>query len=391
MSSEPIGIVGVGQTPYRRSNPGLSAGELVKIAVDEALADAGLGMDAIGAVIGGVAPDALAGIKDIDRMSISVPGRPYFRVNTGGATGSSIVQAALAWIGAGRADTVLVVALERMGQARTAQSIFNTIFDPIYEKDFVLTTITMAALRASMLVKRHGFTERHWAGIASRNFTNAVDNPLAIGARAFTSEEVLASPILAWPIHRYEACPTTEGACALVLSRSGVIGRAHSTAWIHGMAGSSDTYSMGERMNRAEGSLIEMVPLRRAAEAAYRQAGITDPGRQVRVFELQAPFSIIEAMAYPALGLCEVEQSRPFVDEVLAGKTGIEFNPSGGAQAVNPVSATALIRIAEAAQQARGLAGARQRDGVRRAVATGQGGATQFSTVCVLSADQPGD
>jgi acetyl-CoA C-acetyltransferase len=391
MSREPIGIVGVGQTPYRRSNPGLSAGELVKIAVDQALADAGLGIDAIGAVIGGVAPDALAGIKDIDRMSISLPGRPYFRVNTGGATGSSIVQAALAWIGAGRADTVLVVALERMGQASTAQSIFNTIFDPIYEKDFVLTTITMAALRASMLVKRHGFTEQHWAGIAARNFTNAVDNPLAVGARALTPEQVLASPMLAWPIHRYEACPTTEGACAIVLSRAGVIGRAHSTAWIHGMGGSSDTYSMGERMNRPEGSLIEMVPLRHAAQTAYRQAGITDPGRQVRVFELQAPFSIIEAMAYPALGLCAVERSRPFVDEVLAGATGIEFNPSGGAQAVNPVSATALIRIAEAAQQARGLAGARQRDGVRRAVATGQGGATQFSTVCVLSADQPGD
>ena len=37
MSREPIGIVGAGQTPYRRKNPDLSAGELVKIAVDQAL------------------------------------------------------------------------------------------------------------------------------------------------------------------------------------------------------------------------------------------------------------------------------------------------------------------------------------------------------------------
>ncbi|MET7992195.1 thiolase family protein [Amycolatopsis sp. NPDC005232] len=389
MSREPIGIVGVGQTPYRRKNPDLSAGDLVKIAVDAALADAGLDIDGIDAVFGGVAPDTLAGVKDIDRMSISVPGRPYFRINTGGATGASVVQAALAWISAGRADTVLVVALERMGQAATAQSIFNTIFDPIYEKDFVLTTITMAALRASMLVKRHGFTERHWAGIASRNFTNAVDNPLVIGAKPRTPEQVLASPMLAWPIHRYEACPTTEGACAVILSRAGVIGPTHSTAWIHGMGGSSDTYSMGERMNRPEGSLIEMVPLRRAAEVAYREAGITEPGREAKVFELQAPFSILEAMAYPALGLCEVADSRPFVERVLGGETAIEFNPSGGAQAANPVSATALIRIAEAAQQVRGTAGPYQRDGVHRAIATGQGGATQFSTVCVLGGDRP--
>ena len=173
MSREAVGIVGVGQTPYRRSNPGLSAAELVRIAADEALADGGVGMDAIGAAFGGVAPDGLSGIKDIDPVSVSVPGRPYFRINTGGATGASVVQVAMAWIGACRADTVLAVALERIGQATTAQAVFNTIFDPIYEKDFALTTITMAALRASMLVKRHGFSGRHWAGMASRNFTNA--------------------------------------------------------------------------------------------------------------------------------------------------------------------------------------------------------------------------
>jgi acetyl-CoA C-acetyltransferase len=62
------------------------------------------------------------------------------------------------------------------------------------------------------------------------------------------------------------------------------------------------------------------------------------------------------------------------------------FNPSGGPQGANPVSATAMVRIAEAALQIRGMAGKRQVDGVERAVATGQGGATQFSTVCVLGA-----
>jgi acetyl-CoA C-acetyltransferase len=43
-----------------------------------------------------------------------------------------------------------------------------------------------------------------------------------------------------------------------------------------------------------------------------------------------------------------------------------------------------MVRIAECALQVRGTAGDRQVDGVERAVATGQGGATQFSTVCVL-------
>jgi acetyl-CoA C-acetyltransferase len=383
-----IGIIGVGQTPYRKRNPDKSAGELVRVAVQEALEDAAIGPDAIDCVIGGVAPDALSGIGDIDKAAISLPGKPYIHINTGGATGSSALFAAKSWIDAGRADVVLVVALERMGQAATAQSIFNTIFDPIYEKDFVLTTITMASLRATMLMKRDGFTSEHWAGIASRNFTQATRNPLVVGAKARSVADVLESPVLAWPIHLYEACPISEGAAAVVLAREG-LARARTTAWIHGVGAFSDTYAMGDRMHRAEGSLIEMVPLRRAADRAYRQAGITAPLRELDVLELQAPFAIIEAMAYPALGLCDIDDNRTFVEQVIARDAPVDINPSGGAQAANPVSATALVRIAEAALQVRGRAGTRQVADARLALATGQGGATQFSTVCLLGSDAP--
>ncbi|MEO3858762.1 thiolase family protein [Acrocarpospora sp. B8E8] len=386
--SDPLGIIGVGQTPYRKRNPGLSAGELVRIAVTEALADAGVGPDAIDCVIGGVAPDALSGIADIDKAAIALPGKPYFRVNTGGATGSSALLAAKTWIEAGRGDVVLVVALERMGQATTAQSIFNTIFDPVYEKDFVLTTITMAALRATMLMRRDGFAGGHWAGIAARNFTQATLNPLVVGAKARSVQDVLDSPVLAWPIRRYEACPISEGACAVIVAR-GELARSRSTAWIRGTGAYSDTYAMGDRMRRPEGSLIEMVPLRRAADRAYREAGITDPLAQVDVLELQAPFAIIEAMAYPALGLSGIDGNRRFVEDVIAGRVPIAINPSGGAQAANPVSATALIRVAEAALQVRGRAGARQVPDARLALATGQGGATQFSTVVLLGSELP--
>jgi acetyl-CoA C-acetyltransferase len=107
------------------------------------------------------------------------------------------------------------------------------------------------------------------------------------------------------------------------------------------------------------------------------------------VVELYSPFSSAEAMAYPALGFCEPEQGPRFVQEQFTDLSLPSFNPSGGPQAANPVSATAMVRIAEAALQVRGMAGERQVPGVRRAVATGQGGATQFSTVCVLGTERP--
>ena len=222
-----VAIVGVGQTNYRRSHPDKSSRELIWEAARKALDDASMEIDSIDAIFAGVAPDALAGEASVERTAMMGIGKPFLRINTGGVTGSSTVFAGATSIRAGRAKAVLVVGLERMGQATTSQQVFNTIFDPVYEKDFPLTTITMAALRASMLMRLYGYTERHWAEIASRSFRNALKNPHAHLKLDVSPEDVLRSPLLSWPIHRYEACPMSEGACAMVLVAWGNCRRSH--------------------------------------------------------------------------------------------------------------------------------------------------------------------
>lgn len=386
--SIPVGIVGVGQTTYARRHPEASSADLVWWAAEEALTDAGLSIEDVDAIVFGVAPDALAGENSVEKTAMFGVGKPTIRVNTGGVTGSSACFAGASYVAAGRARRVLVIALERMGQATTSQQVFNTIFDPVYEKDFPLTTITMAALRGSMLMRAYGYREYDWALIASRNYRNALRNPLAHLHLDVSPEDVLASPLLAWPIHRYEACPMSEGACAVVLaaepSGEGAV------AWIQGMASTSDAYAMGDRIRRPEATLVDLLSMRLSAKKAFAQAGVTMPRKEIDVIELYAPFSSAEAMVYPAFGLCAAEDGPAFVAEQFDGGAGLPvFNPSGGPQAANPVSATALVRIAECALQVRGRAGERQVPGTRRAVATGQGGATQFSTVCVLGTDRP--
>jgi acetyl-CoA C-acetyltransferase len=141
--------------------------------------------------------------------------------------------------------------------------------------------------------------------------------------------------------------------------------------------------------SRPEGTLVDLLSLKRSAQRAYADAGVTDPRRELQVIELYSPFSSAEAMAYPALGLCEAEDGPKFVEAQSSDASLPVFNPSGGPQAANPVSATGMVRIAECALQVLGTAGDRQVDSVRRALATGQGGATQFSTVCILGSDRP--
>jgi acetyl-CoA C-acetyltransferase len=190
----------------------------------------------------------------------------------------------------------------------------------------------------------------------------------------------------------------SEGVCALVIAAGDRLPGDGNVAWIHGAASYSDSYAMGDRFDRPEGTLVDLVTLRRAVAVAYRQAGIVDPAKEIDVVEIHAPFSSAEVMAYPPLGLCAPEDGPAYVDRLVGADDapgrgrgdGPFVNPSGGPMAANPVSATAMIRIAECALQVRGTAGARQVDLARRAVATGQGGATQFSSACVLSAEPPG-
>jgi acetyl-CoA C-acetyltransferase len=378
-----VAIIGVGQTGYRRSFADKSSRELIWDAARLALDDAGIGIDGIDAIIAGVAPDALAGEASVERTGMMGFGKPFLRINTGGVTGSSAMFAANSYVRSGRAKAVLVVGLERMGQATSSQQVFNTIFDPVYEKDFPLTTITMAALRASMLMRLYGYRAEHWAKIASRSFRNALKNPLAHVHKDISPEDVLASPMLAWPIHRFEACPMSEGACAMVVVHKDRVGD-RVPAWIQGAASITDSYAMGDRIHRPGATLVDLLSLKLAAQRAYKQAGVDRPREQLRVVELYSAFSSAEAMAYPALGFCAPEDGPSFVDAQFTDPSIPVFNPSGGPQGANPVSATAMVRIAEAALQVRGTAGDRQVADVERAVATGQGGATQFSTVCVL-------
>lgn len=382
-----LAIIGVGQTAYRRRHEG-STPELVRQAVGEALADADVGARDVDIVVDGFAPDGLAGENCPDRRFLPAAGavgRWSMRVNTGGTTGIAAAYAAMDLLEAGRGDVAVVVAVERMAQANSVPAIFNSIFDPIYERDTGLSTISMGALRASRMMGRWGYRRDVWARVAERNFAHASRNPLAQIRRPYTADEVMASRMIAWPVTQLDACPVSEGVCAVVVARSvRVEGRGRPMARVLGRASVSDTYNMGDRLRRPIGDLVDMITLGRSAERAYAHAGITS-ARDAQVVEIHAPFTHAETMAYGPLGLCAAPEGPELVESGFGGfDSPTVINPSGGPQAANPVGATALIRLAECARQVMGAAGEYQVGGARVAVATGQGGANQFSTCTVV-------
>lgn len=381
-------IVGVGQTAYAHHHAS-GTPALVFEAAERALESAKIAPRDVGAFVFASAPDAFEGVHEPDRWlvdAIGAVGKPMMRIHTGGATGGSAAIAAAAMIAAGRYDTMLVVGLQRTGEAKDAQQIFTTIFDPIFEQDVQLTVITSVAMQAAAGLERGHFTLDHMAAVAIKNFGNALLNPFAHLKKKLDVATVNSSRLLAWPIRLWHACPRSDGACAVVMTtESRAKELAKPAASVAGMSAAADVYRLGERIVAQGPNDSGRRALEWASKTAYEQAGIGNPRRDLDVVEIYAPFAHTEILTYEALGLALPGRGAELVEEGVTELRGdIPVCPSGGCQASNPIGATGLVRIAEAALQVMGEAGEHQVDGARRSLATATGGINQFYTCMIL-------
>lgn len=380
-------IVATAQTRLGRRDD-VSTEELVQEAASEALNSAELKPESIDAVFFGSAPDALIGVSMPDQYltdAIAATGKPMMRISTGGSTGSSTAIAAYCAVASGIAEVALAVAVERSNESNSIQMLMNTNFDPIYERGFGLNAISCYALATVDHMRRFGTTEEQLAKVSVRNHLNALNNPHAHLKIEISVEDVLKSRMLCWPVKLLDTCPRSDGAAAvLIASPEKAKHLTDRPAWFQGVKSVSEGYFLGERE-----VLSRRDHLAAAAREAYRDAGITDPLEELDVAEFQNPFTISELMAIEALGLCPEGDAGKFIDDGLADMDGkLPINPSGGVLSSNPVGATSLVRIVEAALQVMHKAGARQVPAVRRAVVQCSGGSIQFGTVAVLG-DRP--
>lgn len=388
----PVGIIGVGQTEFRKTRTDVTYPELVREGARLALSDAGVTMDDVGAIVVPLAPDALIGIGNGERWcieAIGAQGKPSMRVNTGGATGLTAVIAGYTHIASGLFDVVLVAGADRVSESRSAQSVLNKMWDVAYERPYPLNTITMLALAAQRYNAKYGADERDLARVTVKNRRHAALNPYAHLRTPITEDEVLATRMISWPLKLADLCPSSTGAGAVVLASEDFARRSgRPVAWIRGTGQSSETFWMGDRVGPAAlGDHADAEALAEAINRSYRRAGITRPPEQIDVAELYAPFSSVELHAIEAAGLCAKGESfgRIAAGDFALGAPGPVVNPSGGTLCTNPIAVTGLVRAAEVALQVTGRADARQVPGASVGVATAIGGDHQFYASMVLA------
>jgi len=377
-----VAIVGAGQTNHARRRKDVTQVGLAREAVTRALEDAELAMTDIDSVVVCSGPVLFAAVNQPEKWLVDAIGarlKPVVRVTSGGGTGLAGALAGLNQIRGGFAERVLVVAYDKLSEGALQYSI-STLYDPFWGREFAVGIMGFAAAYWRARMQTLGHSEEAAAMVSVKNHKNALLNPYAHVKKEISIEDVLNSKPLCWPIKLLDVPPISDGACAVVLSSEDAAKKSPDPAWIRGMA------YYAEAENVAHRSMIQSEPLAIAAQRVYEQAGITNPRRQCDVIEVQEPYTCFELSYYEGLGLCP---SGGAAELIASGATQIDgdipVNPSGGCMGANPIGATALIRLAEVAQQVRGRAGEHQIPGARVGLTQAGGGWANLRGVAVIA------
>ena len=365
-------IIGTGQTRHTRKRDDVSQPELVREAASRALADAGVNPADIDAVLissmemfeGRALPELWVG------EAAYAAGKPCMKVATGGTSGTSACIAGYHQVASGMFDLVLVVGYEKHSEGHTQAGM--AITDPFWDRAVASGALGNFALSISQYMADTGVTEEQAARVAVKARRNAALNPYAhLQMPDITVQEVLDSRMLAHPVRMLDMCPQSDGACAIVIAAKDMASRfCQRPAWIEAAVTRHQQPYIGDIERR----LTTMETLRDAAREAYEKAGINDPRRDLDVAEIYEPVTYAELAWYEALGFCEQGDAGRLIEQGVTEMDGeLPVNPSGGVLSSNPVGASGVIRVAEAASQVLGRAGDHQVEGATTALATGYG------------------
>jgi acetyl-CoA C-acetyltransferase len=385
MTKQRAAVLGTGQTHHRAKRQDVSIAGLCREAIDRAMADAQVDWADIDAVVVGKAPDLFEGVMMPELSmadALGAVGKPLLRVHTAGSVGGSTANVAAAHVQAGVHQRVLAVAWEK-------QSESNAMWALSIPVPFNMPVNAGAggyfAPHVRSYIRRSGAPDHIGAVVAAKDRRNGAMNPYAhLRQPDITVESVQASQMLWDPIRYDETCPSSDGACAVIIGDERAARAVERPAWIHATAMRTEptTYAGRDQVNPRAG--------RDAAASLWKQAGITDPLNEIDAAEIYVPFSWFEPMWLENLGFMPAGSGWRLTesgDTAIGGR--LPVNASGGVLSSNPIGASGMLRFAEAAMQVMGRAGEHQVDGARKALGHAYGGGSQFFSMWVVGSDRP--
>lgn len=379
-----VGVVGIGMTE-NKSHWDISLPALYRLAAKRALEDCGLKIKDIEAIVFGHSPAYFEGINHPEKWIGEACGaynKPLFRIHTGGTVGGSTAIGGYYLVASGKFDVVMAISGNKLNETASAQIGLGTVYDPIMGRQFNAGAPSAVAIQSLKYYTKYGYNEEYGLRVAVKNRLNALNNPYAqLKLPGYTLEMAKSTPVLCYPLRLADMCPTSDACCCMIFAEESKAQKiTEKPAWVRGVS------AVSEGVNYVDRDWTIPIALRKAAETAYSQAGITNPRKELDVVEVYDAFSVQELIWYEGLKLCDWGEGGKLVESGATEMSGdIPVNPSGGVLSANSIGAAAMFRKAEAALQVMGKADKRQVPGAKLSLGHGWGGAIQFHTIMIFS------
>jgi acetyl-CoA acetyltransferase len=300
------------------------------------------------------------------------------------ASGATALESARTRIMAGLCDVALVVGADTTPKGFLAPNAGDRPDDPDWLRFRLLgaSNPTYFALYARRRMAVHGATPEDFALVKVKNAKHGLHNPRARFRKEVSVADVLASPIVADPLHLLDICSTSDGGAAVVLVSEAYAARHGVTGPVRVRAVSTVTPTFPNMVvdlpEFATDSAAAVAPPERSfkesiAHACYEESGIGPEDLSLaEVYDLS---TALELDWMEQIGLCKEGEAEKLLrdgDTTIGGR--IPVNVSGGlASFGEAVPAQAIAQVCELTWQLRGQAGARQVEGARAGITANQG------------------
>ncbi len=346
-------IAGIFEHPIRKADD-KSLAQLHAESAMGALADAGLSRDDVdGYFCAGDAP-GLGPLSMVDYLNLRV--RHVDSTDTGGSSYVVHVGHAAEAIAAGKCRVALITLAGRpraegMATGTAPRNYGSAAPDVPFELPFGPTVVNMYAMCAMRHMHEFGTTSEQLAWIKVAASHHAQHNPHALLREVVTVEEVVASPVIADPLHRLDCCVITDGGGAIVVVHPDVA-RAIKRPRVRVVGtGEAVKHQMGGRIDLTHSGAV------RSGALAFAEAGVTPA--DIKYVSIYDSFTITVLMTLEDLGFCKKGEGGRFVSDgtLIAGRGRLPFNTDGGGLCNNhPGNRGGLTKVVEAVRQLRGEA-----------------------------------
>lgn len=378
-------IVGIGELTPQRLTEGVTTVELLMRVSAEAMNDAGLAPAEIDGLL--VAPQVGETPQHVPATVAEYFGmQPTMcnMVDLGGASGPGMIWRAAAAIAAGQCETVLCV----IGNHRNTPASKSPNRNPAREFDTPFGA-SGANTSYALLMQAHmaafGCRPEDYAAIAAGSRANAQKNEMAIFyGQPASVEDVLASALVASPLHLLEIVMPVAGADAVIVTTAKKASTLrHPPVFLNG-AGEKVTHrAVSQAPSLTSG------PLKPAMARALDQAGLGI--RDIGFLSLYDCYTIMVATTIEDAGLCAPGQFGAWLKDNggMSSDARQPINTHGGQLGFGqPDLAGGMTHVVEAVRQIRGTAPGRQIKNCETALITGNGATMSEAVALVLGANE---